>query len=106
MSEQNVPEASAKLSLPDAPSLEWLRKEAKRRLAGLRHTQPQAKLADAQREVAGEHGFPSWRSLRTHVESLRIDGQLFGAAEKRGRRTTRVASRQASRKAARAIEAL
>jgi len=55
--------------LPSHPNLEWLRKSAKKRLAELRAADPQAKLADAQREVAREHGFPSWRKLKAHIET-------------------------------------
>src|SRR5258707_1220378 len=55
-------------SLPSRPNLEWLRKTAKQRLAELRKIDPGAKLADAQRAVAREHGFPSWRKLKAHVE--------------------------------------
>lgn len=57
-------------SLPPRPSLEWLRKTAKDRLAELRGTRPDAKLADAQLAVAREHGFASWRKLKAHVERL------------------------------------
>jgi ankyrin repeat protein len=67
-------------SLPDAPSLEWLRKQAKRQLAELRATNPAARLADAQLAVARSYGFTSWRSLKAHVDSLTIDGRLFGFA--------------------------
>ena len=56
-------------SLPARPSLEWLRKTAKDRPAQLRATSPDAKLAEAQREIAGEHEFPSWRKLQAHVET-------------------------------------
>jgi ankyrin repeat protein len=45
------------------PSLEWLRKRAKSRLADLRRTDRAAKLSAAQLAVAREHGFPSWRAL-------------------------------------------
>jgi ankyrin repeat protein len=72
---------SAASSLPDAPNLEWLRKEAKRRLAELRQAKPDAKLADAQFEIAKQYGFPSWRALKAHVESLSVEGQLFDAAK-------------------------
>ena len=44
-------------SLPDAPNLDWLRKQAKRRLAELRQTNPDAKLADAQFDLAKQYGF-------------------------------------------------
>lgn len=64
----------------DKPNLEWLRKHAKQRLKELRATNAKAKLADAQLDVARSYGFASWRALKTHVDSLTIDGQLFEAA--------------------------
>ena len=73
---------SAPSALPDAPNLEWLRKEAKRRLAELRETKPDTQLAEAQFEIAKQYGFSSWRALKAHVDSLSVDGQLFDAARK------------------------
>ena len=67
-------------TLPEAPSLEWLRKQAKQRLAVLRRTNPAAKLADAQLALARDHGFASWRALKLHVDSLTLAGRLFLAA--------------------------
>jgi ankyrin repeat protein len=67
-------------SLPEKPSLAWLRKAAKRRLAQLRAQRPGAQLADAQFALAREYGFPSWRALKAHVDALGVDGQLFAAA--------------------------
>jgi hypothetical protein len=55
--------------LPDRPSLEHLRKQAKERLAGLRRSEPSAKLADALHAVARESGFATWPQLKAHVES-------------------------------------
>ncbi|HKR08204.1 MAG TPA: ankyrin repeat domain-containing protein [Gemmatimonadaceae bacterium] len=72
--------ASGTLALPDAPNLEWLRKQAKHSLAEIRKANPNAKLADAQLDVARRYGFPSWRALKAHVDSLTVDGQLFDAA--------------------------
>jgi ankyrin repeat protein len=69
------------LSLPDPPNLEWLRKKAKSRLAELRVGNAGATLADAQRELARQYGFPSWRALKSHVDERSIDGKLFKAAE-------------------------
>jgi ankyrin repeat protein len=66
--------------LPDNPSLEWLRKHAKARLADLRRSSPDAKLADAHFDLAKEYGFSSWRALKAHVDSLTIDGQIIDAA--------------------------
>jgi ankyrin repeat protein len=68
------------LPLPDAPNLEWLRKQAKRRLEELRQANPAARLADAQFDLARQYGFPSWRALKAHIDSLGVEGQLFDAA--------------------------
>ena len=69
------------MSLPEKPSLEWLRKAARRRLAELRKSNPAAKLADAQFDIAKQYGFASWRALKAHVDSLTVDGRLIEAAK-------------------------
>ena len=56
--------------LPLRANLEHLRKQAKERLRELQIRNPQAKLTDAQHDVAREYGFVSWPKLRAHVESL------------------------------------
>ena len=71
---------SGALSLPDTPNLEWLRKQAKQRLREIRQTDSNAKLADAQLDLARRYGFPGWRALKAHVDSLTLDGRLFAAA--------------------------
>ncbi len=38
--------------LPESPNLDWLRKQAKRRLDELQRSQPTAQLADAQYALA------------------------------------------------------
>jgi ankyrin repeat protein len=81
MSDETRGSSSASSSLPDHANLDWLRKRAKRRLQELRRDQPTAKLADAQLAVAREYGFRSWRALKSHVDGLTIDGQLFAAAK-------------------------
>lgn len=68
-------------SLPEKPSLDWLRKQAKRRLEQLRATHAEAQLADAQFAVAKDYGFASWRALKAHIDGLTIDGELFAAAK-------------------------
>ncbi|HEV2844264.1 MAG TPA: ankyrin repeat domain-containing protein, partial [Thermoanaerobaculia bacterium] len=78
MSEQTP--ASASLSLPDSPNLDWLRKQAKRRLGELREANPAARLADAQLDLARRYGFSSWRALKAHIDALTVEGQLFDAA--------------------------
>jgi len=82
MSDETPGSPPAPLSLPDAPDLDWLRKNAKRRLAELRKMTPAAKLADAQFELARQYGFASWRALKAHFDSLTVEGQLFDAARK------------------------
>jgi len=82
MSEQTHGSEYAPLPLPDEPNLDWLRKQAKRRLREMRKTNPSAKLADAQFDLAKQYGFSSWRDLKAHIDSLTIDGQLFEAAKK------------------------
>ena len=72
---------SGALALPDAPNLEWLRKQAKQRLKELRQSDSHARLVDAQLDLARRYGFSSWRALKAHVDSLTIDGQLFEAAK-------------------------
>jgi ankyrin repeat protein len=82
MSEQTEASASQLLSLPESPDLDWLRKQARRRLNELRKINHSAKLADAQFELAKKYGFTSWRSLKAHIDSLTVDGQLFDVTEK------------------------
>jgi ankyrin repeat protein len=78
---EQTPE-SASLKLPDNPNLEWLRKQAKARLAELRQANPHAKLAEAQFELAKRYGFSSWRALKEHVDSVTVDGQIIDSARK------------------------
>lgn len=57
--------------LPARPSLDWLRKRASLTLRQLRRTRPTTRLAQAQLAVAREHGFPSWRALKAHIDARR-----------------------------------
>ena len=70
------------MTLPESPSLDWLRKEAKRRLAALRREDAAATLSQAQFALAREHGFSSWRALKAHVDSLTVEGRLFEAVRR------------------------
>ena len=54
--------------LPDRPSIEYLRKEAKDLLGVLRESNPDASLADAQRALAAEYGERDWPALKAEVE--------------------------------------
>lgn len=58
-------------ALPARPSLDWLKKTAKQTLKTLRQQQPSTSLADAQLAVARDHGFTSWRALKSHVDQAR-----------------------------------
>jgi ankyrin repeat protein len=86
MPEQAPPSPSSSpspsLELPDNPSLEWLRKQAKTRLAELRRVNPSTKLAEAQFQLAKQYGFTSWRALKAHLDSLSLDGQIIESARK------------------------
>ncbi len=57
-------------ALPTNPSLDWLRKTARQRLAELRAAQPDARLHQAQLAVANGYGFRNWRALKAHVDSV------------------------------------
>jgi ankyrin repeat protein len=76
-------------SLPSAPSMEQLRKQAKELLRAHRagdpgaaarvaahhpHPEKPLKLAGTQLVVAREHGFPSWARLRAYVERVAAYG--------------------------------
>jgi ankyrin repeat protein len=71
-------------ALPANPHLDWLRKAAKLRLAELRAEKPDAKLHQAQRAIANEYGFNSWRALKAHVDrinpTVRNHAHVFEAA--------------------------
>lgn len=71
----------AQLELPARPQLEFLKRRAKERLAELRAGDPKAQLADAQRLVARDYGFPSWRALKAEVDRRLTprDDRLFDA---------------------------
>jgi ankyrin repeat protein len=56
------------LALPERASLEYLKKLAKERLTDLRATNSTAKLADAQRDIARQYGFSSWRALKIEID--------------------------------------
>ena len=59
---------TAARSLPDRPSLEHLKNQARRRLRDLKAGGAAAKLADAQLGIARDYGFSSWRELKSFVE--------------------------------------
>lgn len=55
-------------SIPERADVRQLRIQAKELLEELRATDPQAKLADAQFEIARRHGFSSWPKLVAELE--------------------------------------
>jgi hypothetical protein len=55
--------------LPERPSFDHLKKQAKVLLRRMRQRDPAAKLTTAQHALAREYGFASWRELRAHVET-------------------------------------
>ena len=55
--------------LPNRPSFDHLRKQAKALLKELRRRNPDASLTEAQHAVARAYGFASWPRLKVHVES-------------------------------------
>src|SRR5262245_850645 len=57
-------------SLPANPDLDWLKKAAKKRLVTLRAAKPDVRLYEAQLAIARDYGFNSWRTLKTHVETV------------------------------------
>ncbi|MBV9561478.1 MAG: ankyrin repeat domain-containing protein [Bradyrhizobium sp.] len=71
-------------ALPEHPDLAWLKKAAKKRLAQLRAVKPETRLYEAQLAVANDHGFPSWRALKAHLDGLSPDlyrdDRVFDAA--------------------------
>jgi ankyrin repeat protein len=66
--------------LPERPSLEQLRKQAKEHLDALRVADPSATLTAAQHVLAHEYGFESWPKLVHRVESLQPERRLLQPA--------------------------
>lgn len=61
--------------LPLRASVEWLKKTAKDHLDSLRQSDLDAKLHDAQLQIARRYGFSSWRAMIAHVEQVRTQLQ-------------------------------
>ncbi len=55
-----------KRSIPNRPSLDFLRKKAKENLLLMQKNQPQLKLAEAQHRLAQDYGFNNWAKLKQH----------------------------------------
>lgn len=60
--------------LPDRPSLEYLKKEAKALLEDIQQRNPDAQLADALHQLARAYGFDSWPKLKAHVDATADSG--------------------------------
>ena len=67
--------------LPERPSLEQLRKQAREHLDTLRAADPSVNLAAAQHALAREYGFESWPKLVHHVESMQPANRMLQPAE-------------------------
>lgn len=57
--------------LPDHPSIDFLKREAKDVLVAMRESNPATTLAEAQRSLAVQYGFHDWAELRTEVDARR-----------------------------------
>ena len=57
--------------LPPKANFEYLKKQAKELRAELSREQPDMQLADAQRLLAREYGFPTWAALKAHLTETR-----------------------------------
>lgn len=68
--------------LPERPSLEYLKNEAKELLTALRMQSPEARLAQAQHTLARQYGFASWPRLRRHVEGATLSASPFAGTWK------------------------
>ena len=67
--------------LPERPSLEQLRKQAKELHDTMRAGDPTVNLAAAQYALAREYGFDSWPKLVHHVESVLAPRRMLQPAE-------------------------
>lgn len=67
-------------TLPENPSLDHLRQQAKDLLAGLRDTNPSASLAEAQSSLAEQYGFRSWTDLKAEVDRQRGQAEVADPA--------------------------
>lgn len=60
-------------TLPDRPSLDHLRQQAKDLFAGLRETRPDLTLSGAQTLLAQQYGYRDWPALKAEVDRRRAD---------------------------------
>jgi hypothetical protein len=64
--------------LPERPSVEFLRKEAKALFRALHQHDASIQLADAQHRLAQEYGFASWPRLKAFIEEPPASHPLAG----------------------------
>ena len=77
-------------ALPQRPSLEHLRNEAKALLKVQRESAPDRSLGQAQRTVARRYGFSGWRSLKRYVDAVvDVGGRLVEAVRQGDLNTVR-----------------
>src|SRR5438552_1068783 len=57
--------------LPENASLEYLKKVAKEHLRATRKSNPDAKLCEAQLDIARQYGFSNWRALKAEFDRRR-----------------------------------
>jgi Ser/Thr protein kinase RdoA (MazF antagonist) len=69
-------------TLPDSPSLDYLRRQAKDLLVGMRQAQPESliQLADAQMALAQQYGFRTWAELKAEVDRRHGGAQIAAPA--------------------------
>ncbi|MFC7624639.1 phosphotransferase [Microlunatus sp. GCM10028923] len=60
-------------TLPDRPSMDHLRQQAKELFAGLRENQPDLTLSGAQTLLAKQYGYRDWPGLKAEVDRRRAD---------------------------------
>src|SRR6478672_5388339 len=58
-------------TLPDSANLDHLRRQAKDLLAVMRQSEPATALAEAQRSLAAQYGYDSWKELKAAAEARR-----------------------------------
>jgi len=67
-------------TLPDNPSIDHLRRQAKDLLAGLREADPATTLATAQASLAEQYGFRTWADLKAEVDRRQFSADIAEAS--------------------------
>ena len=66
--------------MPDNPNLDHLRQQAKDLLVGLRDSDPNSSLADAQASLAEQYGFRTWTDLKAEADRRRGQADIADPA--------------------------